>query len=354
MASWLVTLFARPEIVYPRKVRMLPADRPLLPYMPLFERLEGRDFVATKNNDECRGLRIFLATFYQAVSTRQGEIEMKPLRIGFATLIACIALAFVPMTSFADDDSDDFNDENESIESEDNNKPRDVGPGDLWQVAPYDFVFGNHLDTHIQLRLKTKGGAPKSLDGALYVYFTGDIDEASGLPVARHPRGDMQGETCGVSPITCLVGWTIKGRPGAAKFLYHSGINGNDHPVWMVNRAEESTAPAAGMVIPQPGYYSHFHWLSSGSVDPRASDLPFPAECDKSSAGALQDTAPTAVDEICEGWFLQIKATRDFAFKHGGETILVYKGADLRSHLNIVTNYDATTIVPISPTRVQP
>ena len=346
-------MFSRPEIVWLRKVRMLLGYRTLLLYTPVFKRLQGGGFVATKNNDERRGPRTFLETLFQAVSTRQGEIKMRTLKTGFATLMACSALAIVPMTSFADDGSDDFDDENESIEREDNNKPDDVGPGDLWQVAPYDFVFGNHLDTHIQLRLKTKRGAPKSLDGALYVYFTGDIDEASGLPVARHPRGDMQGETCGVSPITCLVGWTIKGRPGAAKFLYHSGINGNDHPVWMVNRAEESTAPAAGMVIPQPGYYSHFHWLSSGSVDPRASDLPFPAECDKSSAGALQDTAPTAVDQVCEGWFLQIKAKRDFAFKHGGETILIYKGADLRSHLNIVTNYDATTVVPISPTRVQ-
>ncbi len=122
-----------------------------------------------------------------------------------------------------------------------------------------------------------------------------------------------------------------------------------DHPVWMVNRAEEKSAPAVGMVIPQPGYYSHFHWLSSGSTDPRAVDVP--DFCDKMSAGMLE-TAPSAVNEICEGWFLQLRATRDFAFKHGGETILIRKGEDLRSHLNIVTNYRADT--SITETRKHP
>lgn len=238
--------------------------------------------------------------------------------------------------------------------SDDEERVYDVNPSDLWQAPPYDFVFGNHLDTHIQLKLTTKRGEPRKLSGGLYIYFTGDIDEASGLPVARHPRGEMHGEVCGVSPITCVAGWKLTGRPGAAKFLYHSGINGMDHPVWMVNRAEESTAPATGMVIPQPGYYSHFHWLSAGSNDPRATNEDVPAACDKMSAGMLQDADPTAVDQICEGWFLQLKAVRSFAFKHGGESIVIREGADLRSHLNIVTNYEAETVVPITPTRLPP
>lgn len=231
-------------------------------------------------------------------------------------------------------------------------KPADVGPGELWQAPPYDFKFGNHMDTHIQLELKANKGVPKKLKGALYVFLTGQIDNASGLPVARHPRGSMDNEACGVSPITCLVGWDIKGKPGAAKFLYHAGVNHMDHPVWMVNRAEEESAPAVGMVIPQPGYYSHFHWLSSGSTDPRADDVP--GFCDKMSAGMLETAEPSAVNGICEGWFLQLRATRDFAFKHGGETILIRKGEDLRSHLNIVTNYRADTIVPITETRKHP
>ena len=228
--------------------------------------------------------------------------------------------------------------------------PGDVGPGDSWKVAPYDFKFGNHLDTHVQVSLKTKKGQPKSLRGTLYVYFTGTIDGPSGLPIARHPRGaNHPNETCGgVNANICVAGWTLSGRPGAAKFLYHSGVNGNDHPVWMVNRAE--TTP--GMVIPQPGNYSHYHWITATSTDPR--DVPEDSACNKSSAGALEDIAPSAVNEICEGWFLQIKATQSFAFQHGGEIIPIHKGSDIRSHLNIVTNYFDFPDSPemtITPTR---
>ena len=226
--------------------------------------------------------------------------------------------------------------------------PGDVEQGDSWQEAPYDFEFGNHLDTHIQLRLKTKKGQPKSLRGALYIIFTGDTDMASGLPIARHPRGDMHDETCGIDAIICVAAWKMSGRPGAAKFLYHSGVNGDDHPVWMVNRAEEELAPAPGMVIPQPGYYSHFHWISEGSTDPR--EVYVSPACNKINAGALDDS-PSAVDMICEGWFLQIKATQSFAFQHGGETILIRKGSDIRSHLNIVTNFENTTVPEITFTR---
>ena len=227
--------------------------------------------------------------------------------------------------------------------------PGDVAQGDSWQAPPYDFKFGNHIDTHIQLELKEKKDRPPSLKGSFYVIFTGDTDATTGLPVARHPRGASHSERCGIDPITCVVGWRMDGAPGAAKFLYHDGVNGDDHPVWMVNRAEEITAPSPGMVIPQPGYYSHYHWVTTTSTDPRAASVP--AACDKNNAGQLQDTPPSAVNEICEGWFLQIKAVREFAFQHGGEVIPVHSGDDIRSHLNIVTNYKESPIVPITPTR---
>lgn len=237
-------------------------------------------------------------------------------------------------------------------------RPGDVSLDDSWQAAPNDFVFGNHIDTHIQLRLEEENGQPVSLRGSFYIIFTDDqgislgTDPASGLPIARHPRGTSENhnETCGVSPnIECLVGWHMDGIPGAAKYLYHSGVNGDDHPVWMVNRAEESSAPAPGMVIPQPGFYSHYHWITTASTDPRAASVP--AACDKKNAGKLQDEAPTAVEEVCQGWFLQVQAVRDFAFKHGGEISPIYSGEDLRSHLNIVTNYDETPVVTITETR---
>lgn len=247
---------------------------------------------------------------------------MKKTNMGFAAIVATLAMGTSANVAFAEHYEDFL----------------EIGPGDLWQVPPYDFVFGNHMDTHIQLKLKTRwNGTPKYLYGYFYVYFTGETDPKSGLPIAKHPRGESHDERCGIDEIICIAGWKLVGRPGAAKFLYHSGVNQMDHPVWLVNRAEEPNAPAAGMVIPQPGYYSHFHWLSSGSTDPRAEFVP--DWCDKMSAGMLETMAPSAVNQICEGWFLKLKALRSFAFKHGAETIIIRKGADLRSHLNIVTNY---------------
>jgi hypothetical protein len=232
--------------------------------------------------------------------------------------------------------------------------PGDVYPGDTFHAAPFDFLFGNHIDTHQQLKLKEKtGGKPATLKGSFYIIFTDDqgvslgIDPDSGLPKARHPRGLVleddgvtikHDEACGVSPnIVCVVGWRMRGLPGAAKFVSHAGVNGNDHPIWMVNRAEEASAPAPGMVIPQPGSYTHMHWITRGSTDPRAASVLDP--CDKKNASQLEDKAPTAVNEVCEGWFLEIKAVKNFAFEHGGEIIPVRKGVDNRSHLNLVTNY---------------
>lgn len=267
---------------------------------------------------------------------------MKKIIRMFATYAVSFVFLLGGASASAGDDDDKARDDNRDF-------PRIVVQGDPWHAPPYDFIFGNHIDTHVQLELKTKRERPKSLKGWFYIYFTGAVDEASGLPIARHPRGAMHSETCGTDPIVCVAGWKMTGRPGAAKYLYHSGVNGNDHPVWMVNRAEEASAPAPGMVIPQPGYFSHFHWITSSSQDPRADYVS--VACEKAKAGQLEDVAPTAVNEICAGWFLQIKATQAFAFMHGGEIIPIRKGADLRSHLNIVMNYTQTPVTEITPTR---
>jgi hypothetical protein len=203
--------------------------------------------------------------------------------------------------------------------------------------APYDFLFGNHIDTHQRTLLRVRSGGPVSLFGFFYIIFTGDTDPVSRLPVARHPRGAGQDEECGVDDINCVVGWIMRGKPGEAKFLYHSGVNDDDHSVWMVNRVQ----------IPQPGSFLHFHWISRGSTDPRASSVPL--ACDKINAGGLETQAPTAVNKTCPGWFLQIRAVRRFAFEHGGETIPVRPGIDNKSHLNLVTNY--LPDLAITPTR---
>jgi hypothetical protein len=221
-------------------------------------------------------------------------------------------------------------------------RPGDVAQGDSWQAAPNDFIFGNHIDTHVQLRLEKESGRPVSLRGSFYIIYTDAIDPVSGLQVARHPRGASHNERCGIDPITCYVGWYMDGQPGAAKFLYHNGVNGDDHPVWMVNRAEETSAPVTGMVIPQPGYFSHFQWITTTSTDPRAGSVP--AYCDQNNAGQLESGG--AIDQVCQGWFLQIQAVREFAFEHGGEVIPVRLGEDLRTHLNMVTNYATIAITP--------
>lgn len=217
---------------------------------------------------------------------------------------------------------------------------------------PYTFLFGNHIDTHQETKLNNDG----TLKGRFYIYYTGETDEATGLPVARHPRGAGHDEECGVDPIECVVGWEILAVPGEARFLFHSGVNGDDHPVWMVSSRSD---------IPQPGSYTHFHWITSSSTDYRHETV-LPA-CDVEMAGQLEGTVLTgdltledgfpeiswlgvdvhvedgAENTVCPGWFLQITAKRIFAFQHGGEKVPVFIGTDNSSHLNIVTNY---AIVP--------
>ena len=141
----------------------------------------------------------------------------------------------------------------------------------------------------------------------------------------------------------------MRGLPGAAKFISHYGVNGDDHAIWMVNRAEEALAPMPGMVIPQPGSYLHTHWITRTSTDPRASTVS--DACDKQKAGQLEDQDPTAVNEVCQGWFLQIRAVMKFAFEHGGEIIPIRPGIDNRSHLNTVTNYRSPPKLEITTIR---
>lgn len=200
-----------------------------------------------------------------------------------------------------------------------------VLPGKAAAGIQSGFVFGNHIDTHQSTYLVTKNGAPVSLVGSFYIIFTGQTDPVSNLPIARHPRGASQNETCGVD-VDCATGWVINAVPGEGKFLFHTGVNGEDHPVWLVNRIQ----------IPQPGDYTHFHWITSSSTDPRAVDVP--AQCDAQDAGNLEGVAE---DIICPGWFLQITATRSFAFQHGNEIVPVRKGRDNATHLNLLTNYAA-------------
>lgn len=195
----------------------------------------------------------------------------------------------------------------------------------VFHAPPYDFLFGNHIDTHQETKLKANG----ELFGFFYIIYTGDIDAASGLPIARHPRGlsDSHDERCGIT-VDCKAGWLISSKSGDAKFLFHSGINGDDHPVWLLNRTD----------IPQPGSYTHFHWITQTATELRAPDVP--NACNKQKASQLETQDPSAVNVQCPGWYLQIRAIRSFAFEHGGERVAVRPGIDNATHLNLLTNYE--------------
>jgi len=163
-------------------------------------------------------------------------------------------------------------------------------------APPYDFLFGNGIDSHQQTRLQKDG----SLFGYFYINFTGDVT-TDGYPVATHAN-------CNTAP-DCTVGWILRGEPGSATFLYHVMP---EHPVWLVDRAD----------IPQPGAYAHFHWVGEG--------MPMP-------------------DETWDGYFLELQAVDTFCFVHHKRTstgttclenggIVVMPGIDIATHGNIVSS----------------
>ena len=158
----------------------------------------------------------------------------------------------------------------------------------------YPFLFGNDFDTHQQTRQTPSGG----LAGFFYVRYTGELT-TDGYPVARHANCDQVN--------VCRVGWILRGERGSATFLYPAM---DDHPTWLVNRAD----------IPQPGAFSHFHFVGA---------------------------EPTQIGETLGGYFLELQAIDRFCFVHhdmgaaegrcadiGG--VAVSAGIDIATHVNIV------------------
>jgi hypothetical protein len=160
----------------------------------------------------------------------------------------------------------------------------------LDHAPPFDFLFGNHFDTHQQTRETVDG----DLAGFLYVTFTGEVTP-DGFPVAQHCT-EM------TPPSECVVGWILSGKPGTATFLYHT----MDHPVWLAESRND---------IPQPGGYGFFQWVG----EPHGPEMLTPGDA-------------------YDGYFLELQAVDTFAFRHAGEDLLVRPGLDLRTHLNIVTS----------------
>ena len=208
-------------------------------------------------------------------------------------------------------------------------------------ARPYTFLFGNHIDTHQETRLRRNG----NLSGYFYIYWTEEFTD-DGEPIAEHctePAHYAAG---------CFPGWTIKAKPCIkevnacrAMYLYHY----HDHPVWMIGPRVDNSGGLRGTrgMIPQPGSYTHMHWLTEGTVHngvflPSSLeaveklfgvDIYVPPECNVDAASALTSGIE------CPGYYLQIKAVEKFVFRHGGELIPVSKGIDNRTHVNILTSY---------------
>jgi hypothetical protein len=163
-------------------------------------------------------------------------------------------------------------------------------------LKPFDFMFGNHIDTHQQTMVLPNG----QLKGFLYIEFTGEYTE-DGYPVAAHTD-------CTIETAVCEVGWTWRGVPGEATFVYQES---GDHPFWQVSSRND---------IPQPGAFGHFHWLDQ------------PEEAMDLMEGMTY-----------EGYFLELTAKNTFVFRHGDEEILVTPGIDLATHLNIVSSFPVLT-----------
>jgi hypothetical protein len=162
-------------------------------------------------------------------------------------------------------------------------------------APPFDFLFGNEFDSHQETRESRGGG----LSGFFYVSFTG-VTTTDGYRVATHVDCDAGAH--------CTVGWLLKGRPTEATLVSHDQ---GSHPLFSLPRAD----------IPQPGAYSHFHWLG---------DMPM-------------------VDQRVEGYLLELISVDRFCFMHHGAAaaqstqtcrdnggIPVTPGLDVATHLNIV------------------
>ena len=162
--------------------------------------------------------------------------------------------------------------------------------------APFDFLFGNHIDTHQQTMPQEDG----SLFGFLYIKFTGEFTP-DGVPIARHADA-----TDPMNEIS--VGWQIRAIPGVATAVYHQT---GEHPIWLVDDRKD---------IPQPGGYSHFHWLD-----------------EPEKAGGL------LIGELYDGYFLELTAKDRFAFRHGPDLVYVTNGLDLATHTNIVFGFPEFT-----------
>jgi len=166
-----------------------------------------------------------------------------------------------------------------------------AGTSYAWRdhAPPFDFLFGNHIDTHQQGKVAGNGW----FKGFFYIKYTGEVTP-DGVAVAEHGN-------CPETPEICTVGWLLQGVPLQAQLVAHEE---GEHPTWCVDPAD---LPA------QPGF-SHFHWIGA------------PAH-----AGAIE------IGDVYDGYLLKLTAIDTFFFAHHGG-FLVTPGIDTQTHANIVTD----------------
>ena len=163
-----------------------------------------------------------------------------------------------------------------------------LGPNWNDHAPPFDFLFGNHIDTHQQSKLVGN----QQLRGYFYIHYTGG--EVNGFPTAHHGN-------CETMPEGCEVGWVLKGVPARARLLEKPE---GDHPQWCLN-------PRA---FPREAGYTHFHWL-----------------------GAPEHAGELVVGEKYDGYLLKLTAVDSFFFEHHGG-FFITPGVDLESHYNVETD----------------
>lgn len=225
-------------------------------------------------------------------------------------------------------------------------------------AAPYTFLFGNHIDTHQELFLwsfKLFKFDKGDLSGWFYVFDSGEtLDD--GTPILKHCTKQEHYDA------GCVAGWRIHAKPCIeevngcrAMYLYHY----HDHPPWLLNPSidDEGNLRGSRQPIHQPGSFTHMHWLTEGTSHEDTFlpssiadvetvfgvDITIPEACNVATASQLTTGA------ICPGYMLQITVIRPFgynrwAFNHGGEDLVITPGIDNKTHLNLLTSYQAVTI----------
>jgi hypothetical protein len=164
-------------------------------------------------------------------------------------------------------------------------------------AAPFDFEFGNHIDTHQQTQEVGKG----QLTGFLYITPSDKVTD-QGITIAKH--GDCEQDAEG-----CTVGWNLHGLESTASYCGHRS---GEHPGWAIDPADMPR---------QPGY-THFHWLGE------------PVHHSGSSDDHTTSDDGLVVGTVYDGKLLKLTGVETFVFNHHGE-FLVSPGIDFVTHANV-------------------